>query len=222
MKHGFLLKEHRPIASVDAVIFTFEKGLKVLLWRRSKQPFGGELALCGGYVHVDKDVNAEASMRRILLAKAGLEGIVLEQFHTFSGQRDPRDWSISIAYFALCPREKLGELRGEVELLPVESLGQLAFDHNQIVDAALERLTQQSQFSTLPAAMLPSQFTLAELQSVYEAALRRRFDPSSFRRKIAERRLLDPVNSPTASRAQGRPAQLWQLHEPYIRFDRQI
>lgn len=217
---GHVSKEHRPIVTVDAVILTFDDVLKVLLWRRAKKPYLGELALCGGYVHVDEDLSVDAAIARVLRQKAHLIDIPLEQLHVFSGNRDPRDWSVSVAFLALCSRDKIGELREGVELHDVTKLPQLAFDHGSIVDFALRRLRDAATLSTLPAALLPDEFTLPELQAAYEAALGCKLDASSFRRKIAERRLLTAIDRTTSSA--GRPAQLWTLSNGIERLTRPL
>ncbi len=108
----------RPIVTVDIVLLTLHEGrLCVALLPRSAEPFACVPALIGGYVHTDEDVDAEAAVRRILKAKAGLEGIFFEQLGTFaSARRDPRDWSVSIAYFALVPQGALAGGTSPLEL----------------------------------------------------------------------------------------------------------
>ena len=217
---GHISKEHRPIVTVDAVILTFDGVLQTLLWRRTKQPHLGELALCGGYVHVDEDASVDAAVTRVLRQKAHLEDIPVEQLHVFSGERDPRDWSVSVAFLALCSRDRIGELHEGVELHDVTELPRLAFDHNEIVGFALKRLRDAATLSTLPAALLPDEFTLPELQAAYEASLGCKLDSSSFRRKIAERRLLTAIDRTTPST--GRPAQLWRLANGIERLTRPL
>ena len=104
-------EEPRPILTVDITLFTVLGGeLRVALQRRDKPPCEGELALIGGYVHVDEDASTLATAARVLKDKAGLKGIFLEQLMTFSGpKRDPRGWSASVAYYALVPADKLSE-----------------------------------------------------------------------------------------------------------------
>ena len=93
----------RPIASVDLVIFSLRNdGLDVLLSKRSRAPFAGRWALPGGFIHKDEDANTEASARRVLRDKTGIETPYVEQLQTFGDSaRDPRGWSISITYMAL-------------------------------------------------------------------------------------------------------------------------
>src|ERR1700761_8142667 len=106
----------RPVLTIDVILLTLgADGLRVGLVRRAGPPFAGRLALIGGYVHVQEDKDAEAAVRRILAAKAGLADGFLEQLKTFSGRpRDPRAWSPTIAYFCLCPP---ADLEGAKELV---------------------------------------------------------------------------------------------------------
>lgn len=218
--------EHpRPILTVDVALLTVDEGiLKVAVVRREKEPFNGRLALLGGYVHVDKDRDADATVARVLNAKAGLRGVYAEQLQTFSGRsRDPRDWSASIAYIALLPAERLAKAVPSLTLVPADAPGRLAFDHAKIVAAARERLRTKGSYSTLPARLLPETFTLPEMQQVYECVIGERLDQSSFRRKLAELSAVEPIAGATRRSASvRRPAQLYRLSEPIALFDRKL
>ena len=215
----------RPILSVDVVLLTLSGGkLAVALTPRAVEPFRGQTALPGGYVHVNEDADAESTVRRVLRDKAGLEDIYVEQLRTFTGRsRDPRGWSASIAYVALVPIERIGEASRQLELRPADDPGALPFDHNAIVAAARDRLRTKGAYSTLPARLLPPEFTLPEMQQVYEAVIGERLDQSSFRRKIAELGALEPLPGQTRRSATvRRPAQLYRLAEPIALFDKRI
>ena len=215
----------RPILSIDVVLLTLREGvLMVALAPRAIAPFEGELALPGGYVHVDKDADAEATVRRVLRDKAGLDKVYVEQLMTFTGAaRDPRGWSASIAYFALLPPDRIGEAAKELVLRPVAKPGKLPFDHNAIIAAAHDRLRTKGAYSTLPARLLPPAFTLPEMQQVYEAVIGERLDQSSFRRKIAELGAVEPLPGHTRRSATvRRPAQLYRLAAPIALFDKRI
>ncbi len=212
----------RPIATVDAVVLVLDEGmLKVAVHRRPREPFGGALALPGGYVHVDEDQDAEAAIRRILREKAGMGGFYLEQLGTFSGaDRDPRGWSLSVAWVALLPVSEFAPEDPEIVLIDASDPGDLAFDHATIVAAAMTRLRGKGAYSTLPAMLLPELFTLTELQYAYESVLGIRLDQSAFRRRVAEMRLIDPTDE--LRRSAGRPAKLWRLAGAPGTFDRSI
>ena len=213
------------VVTVDAVPLTVLDGrLMVLVGRRRAEPFLGREALVGAYVHPDEDADAEATVARTLAQKAGLTGIFLEQLRTFSGaDRDPRGWSISVAYFALVPHERLaGVLGGELSLRPSDDPGPLAFDHNAIVAAALARVRGKGAYSTLPARLLPDEFTLTDLQQTYEVVTGERHNPSSFRRKIAELDIVEEIPGAMRREASRRPTQLFKLSPGNDVFERRI
>ena len=219
----------RPILTVAAALFTLaDDGLNVVLQARDHEPFKGRLALIGGYVHADEDADATAAMARILDAKAGLKGMFLEQLATFSGpQRDPRGWSACIAYYALASRPALAQAEGSqpITLAPVDALPELPFDHARIVQAALARLRRKGAYSTLPALLLPQQFTFPELKAIYEQVLGVALNDSAFRRKISDLKIIEPVpDAMAAATAQHkRPAQLYRLaREGLAEFERTI
>lgn len=205
--------EQSIIVTVDVVLFTLSgEQLKVVLLRRERDPYAGQLALPGGYIHADKDRDSLASAERVLLAKTGIVSPYLEQLYTFSGGvRDPRGWSVSIAYYALV-HEAVLQSEGEhrVELWPVSGLPDLPYDHQRIIDYAVKRLRDKSAYSSLPCHLLPPMFTLTELQQTYERILGSPLDKSVFRRKLPELDFLEAV--PDAIRhGKHRPAQLYRL-----------
>jgi len=222
----------KPIASVDLAIFALSPtGLEVLLMRRGAKPFAGKWALPGGWIHVEEDGDLEAAARRVLEDKTGVETPYLEQLQTFgNATRDPRGWSLSIAYVALISAEEVSLRRGanaaDVTWHPVEGEAldlPLAFDHAAILRCALLRLRNKVEYSTLPVHLLPARFTLGELQSVYERILGRRLDKSAFRKRIAEVDFVEPVPG-EMRRGSNRPAQIYRQKEARstVLFDRTI
>jgi 8-oxo-dGTP diphosphatase len=222
----------KPIASVDLVIFALsETGLQVLLIKRGADPFCDHWALPGGWIHVGEDADLDAAARRVLKDKTGVETPYLEQLQTFGGKsRDPRGWSLSIAYVALISadeaRLRQGSNATDVAWWPIEdnSVAVLnAFDHRNILGSALARLRNKVEYTTLPVHLLPTGFTLGELQSVYERILGRRLDKSAFRKRIAEADFVEPVPG-EMRRASNRPAQVYRLKQARstIFFDRTI
>ena len=201
-----------PIVTTDAVVLTLVKGvLNVLLLTRPDDPFAGSRALPGGYVHPQEDRDVAAAITRILRGKTGVGGFHLEQLQTFSGpDRDPRGWSVSLAHIALVRHDDFGELPEGVMLVPVDQVKDLAFDHDDILAAAMQRLRNKSAWSNLPALLLPREFSLPEIQAIYEAVRGTKLDQSSFRRKLNELRLVEETGN-TRQERPGRPAKLYRL-----------
>lgn len=220
------MKEKPVIVTVDVVLMTVDlasdvaNGLRVGLMKRPNEPFKGSYALPGGYVHADEDGNTESAARRVLKSKIGVEVPYLEQLATFSGpSRDPRGWSLSVCYFALVSPEVMAHWPA-ADVAAVDRLPTLAFDHADLVAAAVARVRSKSAYSALPAFMLPPTFTLAELQEIYERLLGNRLDKSSFRRKLHDLDFVEEV--PGAFKGgHRRPAQIYRLKAMAL-FDRSL
>lgn len=202
------------ICTVDVVLMTLrDSRLHVALLKRDHAPFAGLPALPGGYIRVAEDADTQAAAVRMLREKTGIDSPYLEQLATFSGRgRDPRGWSISVAYYALVPEAVIaGGGHPEVELQPVESLQGLPFDHQQIVAAATQRVRNKSSYSSLPVYLCGENFTLPQLQKVYEAILGEPINKVSFRRKLDELDILEAVEGAMETGKAHRPAQLYRL-----------
>lgn len=209
----------KPICTVDVVLLTLkDAALHVLLHRRPHEPFANVHALPGGYVHAQEDATAWETAARVLAEKTGIHSPYLEQLATYTGaKRDPRGWSVSIAYYALVPPELLPLADAKHLLLaPVSRLPRLAFDHRAIVDQAVVRLRSKSQYSSLPAYLCGDRITLPQLQSVYEAVLGEPVNKVSFRRKMDELGMLEPIAGELEGGAH-RPAQVYQLRAAFRR-----
>jgi 8-oxo-dGTP diphosphatase len=214
----------RPLTTVDVVIFTaLNNHLHVLLVKRpnsSSEPFPGQWALPGGFVDVVLDVSLEACAKRKLKEKTGVEPPYLEQLGSWGdSKRDPRGWSATHVYFALLPYDSVQLQKGanaeDVAWFAVTELGvdaRLAFDHETILAAAIERLRSKAEYTSLPAYLLPEEFTLPELQQAYEVVLGRPVEKSAFRTRV----LSADVVEETGGQRTGpyRPAQLYRLKSP--------
>lgn len=206
------------ICSVDVVLLTLaESTLKVALLERDHEPFRGALALPGGFIHPDTDRDTQGSAVRMLRDKAGIDSPYLEQLGTFSGRaRDPRGWSLAVAYYALVPRSVIAAAgRRNVVLQTASEARALPFDHSQIVASALERVQSKSSYSSLPVYLCGDAFTLPELQSVYEVVLGEPINKVSFRRKMDELELLEPIEGQRLGGKAHRPAQLYRLRAKF-------
>ena len=208
------------ICTVDVVLMTLKDSrLHVALLKRDHAPFAGLPALPGGYVRADEDADTQAAAARMLREKTGIDSPYLEQLATFSGRaRDPRGWSLSVVYYALVPHELIARAgHPEVTLLPVDRARDLPFDHAHIVAAAVERVRNKSSYSSLPVYLCGESFTLPQLQSVYEAILGEPINKVSFRRKIDELDMLEPVSGAMETGKAHRPAQFYRLRPHFSR-----
>lgn len=215
----------RPLVSVDLAIFTMRDAeLAVLLVQRpdaASEPFPLRWALPGGFIDVERDADLIGCARRKLREKTGLVSGYLEQLGSWGGRkRDPRGWSVTQAYFALMPSEDV-ELQAGANAVAVRwaHIGRgsrsvderLAFDHGAILEAALERLRNKVEYTSLPAFLLPEEFTLSELQAAYEIVLDREVEKSAFRTRIKDAGLLEKL--PRRRKTSSRPAQLYRLRD---------
>jgi 8-oxo-dGTP diphosphatase len=206
------------LCTVDVVLLTLtDAGLHVVVHERPREPYLGALALPGGYLHPDEDDSAWHAAARVLRDKLGLTGAYLEQLATWSGKsRDPRGFSVSVVYYALVPRAELGALVAGARLVAVDGLPRLAFDHADIIAHAVTRVRSKSHYSSLPVYLCGEEFTLPELQAVYEGVLGTTLNKVSFRRKIDELGMLMPVPGKQTGGAH-RPAQVYRLKPSYQR-----
>ena len=175
--------------SVDCIIFGFDEGkLKVLIGRRQMDPGRGEWSLYGGFVDAEEGINEAAA--RTLEELTGLNNLYMRQVGAFgSVDRDPGERVISIAYYALINVNDYDErLRMEhgVEWMDVNSLPQLYSDHNEMVRKAQKLMRQKLRTEPIGFRLLPSLFTLTQLQRLYEAVNGEELDKRNFRKRIKE------------------------------------
>lgn len=232
---GYDPANYPPVAvTVDIVILTIEKKvLKALLIKRGLEPFKGDWALPGGFIHPDESLD-EAALRE-LHEETGLEPSArLEQLGSYGDPgRDPRMRVVTAAYIAVLRSVsglKAGSDAAETKLVPVASLIgetdeppeiQLAFDHAKILADAVEVMRSKLESTSIASAFVGPEFTLAELRGVYEAAWGARLDPANFRRKVlsAENYLVPTGTRVPPGPEGGRPAELYRVDEdaaPYV------
>ena len=214
--HGYDPSHYeRPSVTVDVVMMSVRQGdLQVLLIKRRSWPFEGMWAIPGGFVNMNESL--ETAAKRELWEETGVEDVYLEQLYTFGDPgRDPRTRVITVVYFALLDSERL-QVRAtddavDVGWFPVYQLPALAFDHARILQYALERLRGKLEYTTIAFSLLPEQFTLRELQRVYEIILHRRLDKRNFRKKVLSTGILEDTG---AKKMEGthRPARLYRFN----------
>lgn len=207
-----------PLVSVDMTIFTIrDHQLQVLLVKRSEHPCRGRWALPGGFIDLARDQSLEQTARRKLKQKTGVDTPYLEQVATFgNAKRDPRGWSVTVTYLALLASEQIimepDSGSDEIDWVPVSGLprrNKLAFDHQTILEACLDRLRKKVMYSSLPIHLLPEQFTLTELQQTFEIILGTPVEKKSFRRRIINADVLEETGAMRGG--SNRPAKLYRL-----------
>ncbi len=211
-----------PIVNADVALFTLDDALRlrVLLIQRANRPDPGGWALPGGLLKPDRDDSLEAAARRVLADKTRVELPYLEQVATFSGpHRDPRGWSVSTLFYALLPADQVPAVAGSktesIAWVDPEAPGRaLGFDHGLMLPRALATLRAKVRDGALPLHLLPSHFTLTELQKASEAILGRPLDKAAFRRQLKSSGDLAAVPDLFVRGAQ-RPAQVYERAAGY-------
>ena len=193
----YCYKYPHPSVTTDCVIFGFDgTKLKVLLIERGLDPYKGKWALPGGFLRMDE--SAEQGARRELKEETGLATAYIKQFHTFTDpDRDPRERVITIAYYALVRLQDVagGDDAARAEWFDLDQVPSLAFDHDLILRMATNELRRQIHFEPIGFELLPKQFTIKQLQLLYEAILDVRFDRRNFYKKMQHLGLLTQVKN---------------------------
>lgn len=211
-----------PAVTVDCVVFGLASDsseLSVLLVQRDLEPFRGSWALPGGFVHMDEDL--EQAARRELAEETGVTDLYLEQLAAFGAPgRDPRERVVTVAWLAIVNlfdhTVRASTDARRAAWFSVEELPPLAFDHSDIVSAALQRLRRKAREEPIVFAFLPARFTLGQVQRLMETILGMPLDKRNFRKKLQASGLLVPreeVEMDVAHRA----AQLYSLDPRRLR-----
>lgn len=206
-----------PAVTTDIALFTIrDERLAVLLVRRAAEPHKDCWALPGGFVEPNECL--EDGALRELAEETGVTGVYLEQLYTFGKpDRDPRERIISVAYYALAPSELLTPVAGSdaaaVAWFDLDALPALAFDHDEVIALAQQRLRAKLDYSTVAFGFMQPEFTLGELQKVYETIRGEALDKRNFRKHMLALGLLAETGT---SRRVGshRPAKLYCVEHP--------
>lgn len=228
-----------PHVSVDCVIFGFNAGkLNVLLIEREKIPGshlrGHKLKLPGSLITETEDLDTSAN--RTLKELTGLENIFLKQFGVF-GSPDrlspPEDLAwlrktsglmvdrvVTVAYYSLI---KIAEsnITDKTIWHSIDRLPALIFDHNHIIDKALDTLRREIRTEPLCFELLPKKFTIRQMQILYEAILGERLDNRNFRKKIRPMEFLIPLPEKEKN-VNHKPAQLFRFDKKLYEKHRKV
>lgn len=176
--------------TVDCVVFGYStQGMKLLLIKRGIAPFMNSWALPGGFVLQNETL--EDAAKRELKEEAGIENVFLEQLFTFGDiARDPRGRTISITYYALVNFNEFEKLSASTDASDAKWFNlnklpkQLAFDHLQITQAAINRLKAKITYQPIIFELLPEKFVFSELENIYQSILETEIDRRNFRKKM--------------------------------------
>jgi len=204
--------------AVDAVVFgyTSKEGLSVLLIKRNIKPYKDSWALPGGLVGDDESL--EDAIQRELKEETGISINYLEQLYSFGKPgRDPRNRVISITYYGLVKPDafeiKADTDASDVAWFNIKNLPPLAFDHDQIVNVAHDRLKGKILYQPIGFELLEEKFPFSELEKLYMAVLDRAIDRRNFKKKVIKFGFLEETNEKQALNGAGRPGNLFRFNE---------
>jgi 8-oxo-dGTP diphosphatase len=200
--------------STDITPFSiWEEGLRVLLAPEENEKW----KLPGGYIAANEELDTCA--RRHLYDQTGLKDIYLEQLYTFGcPDRNPQQPTVAVTYFALVPPESLqscAQRHGNRLLgwFSVHNLPLLILDQSHVIAMAYKRLAAKLSYSTIALQLMPKQFTLRALQSVYETILEASLDKRNFRKRMLAMNCIE-ATSGMLRQGKHRPARLYRVKTP--------
>ncbi len=227
-------KKYLPNISVDCVIFGFHQNeLKVLLLHAK---YANQWALPGGFIL--KNEHMDEAAKRILKERTGLSNIFLQQFYVFSepkrsskkinrlflknsGVSIKDSWMyqrfISVGYWALLNFKKAIPVADvfstACEWFNVDDVPSLILDHNSILKKAIENLRTELNYHPVGYNLLPTKFTMPQLQKLYETILGKKLDRRNFQRKIIATGILKKLEEIKKSKAR-KAAYLYKFNLP--------
>lgn len=204
-------------------LFTIENGkVKLLLMRKKTDPYKGYWILPSDIVTAHESL--EECANRVLDMKAGLEGVYMEQCHTFSNpDRDPDTRIIATAYVGLIDSKSI-ELKKEdrpnfeTQWFAINDIPKMGYDHEEIISQTIDYIRKKMVNSNVLKSLFPSDFTLPELQKVYEQLLFKTFDRRNFRKKFINLGLIEDTGDCSVG-GNGRPAKLYRFKEEITERD---
>ena len=201
---------HMGVAVLVVILTVSDGQLRVLLIHRSGEPHQGLWALPGGFPNPGESL-ADAAARK-LLEETGVSDVYLEQLFTFD-RLDGASESVAVAYFALVDSRSV-RLREEPVWEPrwflLGGLPELAFNNQAVIETAMARLRNKLEYTNVAYSLMPREFTLRDLQAVYESIYGRSFDKRNFRRRMISQGLIRPTGR-TSTRGAHRPAELFEF-----------
>ena len=206
------------IGTIEVCCFRIQQGqLQVLLSKRKSEPYLNQFGLIGGGILPAEDADIRDTATRILEQRAHLHFQYLEQVNTLANNhRDPGDWSICCLFLAIISAEQkvFAHCKWINVFDLINSKVNLAFDHLSLIQQALLRLINKTQYSSLPVYFFQEPFTLPELQDAFEIILRSKLAKAAFRRRLNRPDIL--LETGEKDRSQNRPAVLYRCAEQHL------
>jgi len=197
---------------VRVVVFgLYDDRLQVMLIRSNKINQSDPWELPGSSVPIYRSLEETAT--ESVLSLSGLREAYLEQLYTYGDAgRDQFKRSVSVVYFAIIPAgtatSPIHKDECHVKWFPVDNLPDLIMDHNEIINYAIRRLRYKLEYTAVGFQLLPEQFSLSELQKMYEMILGEKLDKRNFRRRILQAGIIETTSRLRSG--EGRPARLYR------------
>lgn len=199
-----------------SIFSVFDGELKVLLLRKKIEPYKGYWILPGNLLRCDETI--ENNITDAVYDLTGLTNVYIEQTYSFSAlDRNPDYRLIAISHIGLVDSTTVEIKREERENVESEwfkitDLPKLAFDHEMILNKNIKYLYSKIINSNILKILFPSDFTLPELQKVYEQVLDKPLDRRNFRKKFIALDLVEDTLEKNTG-FNGRPAKLYRFKD---------
>lgn len=209
---------YRNVIESLMCLFTAEDGVvKVLLTRKKNDPYKGYWCLPNETVSIDETI--EENVTRFMEEQFQYKNFYMEQNGTFSAlDRDPENRIIGVSYIGLIDSVRALVMHPEIEEIdeiswfPIRELPKIGYDHEEIIEKAIENLKKSLVNTVVLKNLFPGDFTLPEIQKVYEQVLGISLDRRNFRKKILSFQLMEETGEKSEGH-NGRPASLYRFKE---------
>ena len=208
--------ENTVFVEVLTNIFTVEKKkIKILLARKNTEPYKGYWELPNKILSNEETL--EETKKKILEETIGTSNIYTEQNYTFSKlDRNPNNRILATSYIGLIDSKTI-EIKNKKnennwEWFTINELPKIAFDHKEVIENATELLKTKLVSANILKKLFPSDFTLPELQEIYENIMNKKLDRRNFRKKFINLGLIEDTGYKSEGRS-GRPAKLYRFKE---------
>ncbi|MBE6149280.1 MAG: NUDIX hydrolase [Firmicutes bacterium] len=215
-------KENYQLIETLIGVFTIEKGkIKILLVKKSKEPYKGYWQLPGSLVNNNETL--EDNVSNVVIDKLGIPSLYVEQCYTFGEiNRNPDNKVVAVSYIGLINSITL-KLRQqitdeELEWFDIDSIPKTAYDHDKIIEKLISNFKSKIVNSNILKILFPSDFTLPELQKIYEQVLNKSLDRRNFRKKLMNLGYIEDTGD-VYEGATGRPAKLYRFKEEIEEMD---